>query len=204
MPSDGYSSWGEKLAVDMYEDSREINRVGAIESIKADAKLCIQAKKTEMREKESENKRGIYEEISVDDNGKPHIITRNLQITACPRELTNMYFPQLYIVARSSCLSEQIFVLFCQVAEKEEIVYLDPKKVGSGTYILGKFTASGICIFAPMTKAKDYVRQLICLLVKNSTKAVIPEEPGWIETEEGKFSFVTEGRMTWKEIIKQL
>ena len=113
----------------------------------------------------------------------------------------NMRSPKLYIAAKSSCLSEQIFILDCNVAERTAQIFLEPKKVGSGAYLLGKLTAAGISIFAPAAKAKDYARRLIGLLVENGIRTVIPDEPGWIEMEEGKYAFVNKGRMTWKEIV---
>ena len=41
------------------------------------------------------------------------------------------------------------------------------------------------------------------MLVQNGKDSIIPDELGWMKTENGEFTFVEEGRMTW-QMIKEL
>ena len=155
------------------------------------------------RQSVEENKKAVYESIEVYQDGSVVTTTQNLWIDSRPKEISNMRFPELFIAARSSNLNEKVFVLTCKVAGIELIVYLNPERVGSGTYILGKLAAVGIDIWAPSTKVKEYARRLITMLVQNGKDSIIPDELGWMKTENGEFTFVEEGRMTW-QMIKEL
>ena len=159
--------WQNRIAEDNYNDMRMINRTETQLGIRGNAKLQYEIQKAELRQREKEAERGIYEEINFDEAGRPYLVTRNLWIDTKPRELSNIRHPQLTCVARRSCLEEYVFVY---AAEKQ---------------------------------AKHYARLLFCWLQVYEKKSVIPDEPGWIEID-GKFVFIPEGRMTWKEIEKLL
>lgn len=196
-------NWQGRIAEDSYQDMRRINNTEMLAEVRRNAKISLELQKMELRQREEEAKRGIYEEITFDEEGRPYLITRNLWIDAKPREFANLRCPKLIRAARISCLEEQVFIVSCEVNGETSMIYIDPKKIGSGTYLLGKLAAAGICIYAPEKKAKQYARLLICWLLRYSDKSVIADEPGWIEID-GKFSFIPEGSMTWLEIKKLL
>ncbi len=195
--------WQNRMAEDSYQDTREIQKTEAKEMIRGNAKLALQMQKAQLRQREEEEKRGVYEEVTIGEDGNTYIVTRNLQIETKAREVTNMRFPRMYCAARRSCVEEYIFILDCQISGKSRIVYFDPRRIGSGTYILGKMAAAGIEIYAEGAREKEYARKMLCQLVKYAAQTVIPDEPGWIEAD-GKFSFIPEGSMTWREIKKLL
>lgn len=195
--------WQNRMAEDNYRDMRLINREGVLSEVRENAKLRLALQKMEARQREEEAKRGIYEELAFDDDGKPYLVTRNLWIDTKPREFSNIRYPKLIYAARRSCLEECVFIIDCAVNGNTCMIYLDPKKVGSGTYLLGKFVAAGICIHAPEKRAKQYARLLVAWLLRYAEKTVIEDEPGWVEVD-GKFSFVPEGSLTWREIRKLL
>lgn len=192
-------NWQERMAEDRYQDMREIEKAEMLSEVRGNAKLMFEMQKMELKQKEEEAERGTYEEITFDEEGRPYLITRNLWIDAKPREFANLRCPKLIRAARISCLEEQVFIVSCEVNGEMSMIYIDPKKIGSGTYLLGKLAAAGICIYAPERKAKQYARLFLCWLLRNSVKSVIADEPGWMEAD-GKFTFIAEGSMTWREI----
>lgn len=196
-------NWSERMAEDSYQDTRMINNTEALLNARVNAKLNLEYRKIELRQREQEAKRGIYEDIAFDEEGRLYMITRNLWIDTKPREFANLRYPKLARVARKSCLEEYAFIIDCKVNEKSRMIYLDPKKIGSGTYLLGKMAAAGICIQAPEKKAKQYARLMLSWLMRNAEDLVIADEPGWIEID-GDFLFIPEGNMTWREIKKLL
>lgn len=192
-------NWPARIAEDNYRDMRRIYNMEMLTEVRGNAKINLELRKMELRQREEEAKRGIYEEIACDEEGRPYLTTRNLWIDAKPREFANLRYPKLIRAARISCLEEQVFIVSCEVNGETCMIYIDPKKIGSGTYLLGKLAAAGICIYAPEKKAKQYARLLLCWLLRYSNKSVIADEPGWLEVD-GKFSFIPEGSMTWREI----
>lgn len=195
--------WQNKMAEDSYQDTREIQKTEAKEMIRGNAKLALQMQKAQLRQREEEAKRGTCEEIAFDEEGRPYLITRNLWIDAKPREFANLRYPKLICAAKRSCLEEQVFIVSCEVSGIKRTIYLDPKRIGSGTYLLGKLAAAGICIYAPEKRAKQYARLLLSWLIGYAEKSVIADEPGWMEVN-GEFTFVAERSMTWLEIKKLL
>lgn len=185
-----------------YNNCLELEKMKEKEAIKYDAKLQILYAREEIRQKKVEDEKTVCETVAVGPDGYVTITTQNLWIEAKPRWVSNMRFLKLYIAVRVSDFNEKVLILICEVAGREQIVYLKPERIGSGTYILGKFAAAGIDILAPQGKEKQYARKLIALLVQQGQPAVLPEEPGWMELENDKFSFVEEGRMTWQKIKK--
>lgn len=159
--------------------------------------------KERFRQIVEENKKAACESIEVCQDGSIVTTTKNLWVDSRPRNISNMMFPEMFIAARYSNLNEKVFMLTCKIAGVEKIVYLNPERVGSGTYLIGKFTAVGINIYASEAKAKDFARKIVSMLVQNGKVGIVPDEPGWMETETGEFTFVGEGRMTW-QMIKEL
>lgn len=199
----GAGNWLARRAEDNYQDTRKFYNAEVMAAIHGNAQLDLERQKAELRKKEEEVKRGIYEAVVVDEKGRPYLETRNLWIDAKPREFINLCYPKLTRVARASCLEEYVFIISGKVNETPCLIYLDPKKAGSGTYLLGKLTAAGICIYAPERKAKQYARLMLGWLLGNAENSVIADEPGWTEIN-GEVLFIPEGRMTWQEIKKLL
>lgn len=85
--------WQNRMAEDSYQDTREIQKTEAKEMIRGNAKLALQMQKAQLRQREEEEKRGVYEEVTIGEDGNTYIVTRNLQIETKAREVTNSNFP---------------------------------------------------------------------------------------------------------------
>lgn len=193
-----------KREEEAYQDNRELVRENARAEIREASKARTQERSLIIREEAEERKRGQYESLSVNHEGKVIIETKSSQMKFEPRNLTNMRFPQIFVAARASCPDDCVFVLDTIVAESRIYVFLDPKKVSSGNYLLGKLATSGIDIFAPSARAKDYARKILAHLMQDRNRQLIPDEPGWTEWENGKYVFVEEEDLTWQKILKLL
>lgn len=193
----------QKRSEKMYENFQyEVEKMKAREMIRNEAKMQFICAKAEFQQKKAEYEKAVYETIAVNSDGSIAITTQNLWVEAKPRYITNMKFPQMFIAARASDFNERVLILNCEVAGRDQIVYLNPERIASGTYVLGKLTAVGIDIFAPQGKTKEYARKLIAVLVQEGKPAFLPDEPGWMETENGKFTFIEEEGSTWQKIKK--
>ena len=78
----------------------------------------------------------------------------------------------------------------------------DCTKCGSPTYVLKKWAAIGVEIFAPTLAAKKkYALQLMTLLIHNANRREkLPDRRGWYIDENGKLQFF-QGRWTWEEAL---
>ncbi len=193
-----------KIQQRIAENQLEIEKEAAKVYVREESKLRVLDSKMMMYQREEERRRSTYEEIVLGPDGNVIVTTRNLSIQAQPRQVTDMRSPQIYIAERASGKIRKVFILSCWIGEREKEIFLDAKKVESGTYLMGKFTEAGVSMLAPSARAKGYVKQLIALLVRNGMEVDIPDEHGWMMTDEGKFLFVDEGRLTWEEIQEKI
>lgn len=193
-----------KIQQKMAENQLEIDKEMAKVCIREESKLRIYDRKMAIRQMEEERRRSTYEEIFLDRDGNVLVMTRNLSIQAQPRQITDMKSPKIFIAERASGRVRKVFILNCWVREAERLIFLDAKKVENGAYLLGKLAEAGVSVLVTSARAKDYVKQLFALLVRNSVVVNIPDKEGWMMTDEGKFSFVDESRMTWEEIVKKI
>ncbi len=181
-------------------DLREIEKERSKVAIRGEGQMNMLDYRTKKRHEEDEYKRSLFEKLEVNADGKIVVTTHSQEQKFQPREISDMRNPKFYVAARASNLSETIFVLDCELAGANKLVYFSPKCIQSGTYILGQLATAGITILASSAKAKEYARNLLALLVKSGIPTVIPDEPGWMELKDEKFTFVKEERMTWEKI----
>lgn len=188
-----------------WQDCREVQKEGAKTEIRVNAKLHLNEMKMRRKEEEEERKRGIFEQVAITENGQIIVATQNLQIQAADRKFTNMYMPEMYALRRNGDMMVAAYMLTCKVAGEEKAVFLDSQKVGSGTYVLKKMASEGIGIMSATAKAKEYIRQLVAILLGRSVpEIVIPDGQGWMKREDGKFQFVGEDDWTWEKLGKRI
>lgn len=182
---------------------REVEKERSKIAIREESRLYILDQNIKKRQEADEFNRSIFEKMEVNADGKIVVTTQSQSQRFQPREISDMRNPKFYIAVRASNFSEKILILDCELAGTNRIIYFSPKRIQSGTYILGKLAAAGITIYAPSSvRAKGYARNLIALLVKSGSPTVLPDEPGWMELDGENFSFVEEERMTWEKIIE--
>lgn len=197
------NEYWQRMGEEDLEAYREVEKERSKIAIREESRLYILDQNIKKRQEADEFNRSIFEKMEVNADGKIVVTTRSQSQQFQPREISDMRNPKFYIAARASNLSEQIFILDCELAGTNRVIYFSPKRIQSGTYILGQLAAAGITIYAPSSaRAKGYARNLIALLVKSGTPTVLPDEPGWMELDGENFSFVEEERMTWEKIIE--
>ena len=201
-----YNAYQESLKreEEYRNDCRELQKEHAKTQMHMQTTMGLTRWKSKVRQEEKEMERAIYEEVTFDRDGRVIVCTCNAQVQVQPRVVSNIRWPHMYIAANSSNLVEKVCILEYEIGEESKQIFLDPKKVGSATYVQKKLTEEGIDIFAPsLAKAKEYVLKLISKLIQNAQKTILPGEPGWMLIE-GKFSFAGKDRMTWKNIRKMI
>uniref|UniRef100_UPI003FF1416E hypothetical protein n=1 Tax=Eisenbergiella tayi TaxID=1432052 RepID=UPI003FF1416E len=151
----------------------------------------------------SEAQRSIYEEVMITEDGRLEIQTRNLQISAVARELSNIKNPKLTVLKREQNQAEELYLIECNVAGEDKEIYLSPSKIGGGIYLLNKFALAGASINAPTNKAKEYARQLLRLLiVKSNETLILPENAGWMALPDNTVHLVEKGDLLWTDAMK--
>lgn len=186
-----------------FQDCREIELVKAKEVAKATVRLETQAIKEKRKEEREERKRQIFEELSLLESGELALTTRNLQIEAKPRKITNMRNPYLTVLKRAEDLDESIYLIVCSLNNSKIEVFLDVDLAGKASYILRKFSAVGIIFMVSTAVAKQIINQLMAILIQNSQSVkILPDEPGWLRNSDGKFEFFGEGDLTWNRAKK--
>lgn len=155
-------------------------------------------KRSLQREEEKERERAIFQEIQLGENGELRVVTKNLRVDSTPRQVANMTWPLLTVLRRARDISEKIFEVQCQVAAREQSIFLDAERVGSGTYLLKKFASIGVVFLNSTVSEKKLAIQLVALLFRVSRdEKLMPEMVGWMKKKEGTYVFVEEEKDTW-------
>lgn len=195
--------WKVKQELDFYNDRREIEKAKAKAFVKEKVKIDAFKYRQQLKEEEEERKRAIFEELQIMQNGKLQIVTKNLQIDAIPRIVTNMESPRAIILKRMENENDQVVLIKCNVKGNNIEIFMKPDMIGSGTYVLKKFAAKGIDFALPTAKAK---RVATCLVVQLSAKPEeilwLPEHAGWVQNVDETFGFFGKGTLTWEKAQK--
>ena len=154
-----------------WKDTLDLQKAAELERIHTQAEIARAAEKEKIRlvgaqmrslqkEEEEERKRAICEELQIAESGELHIVTKNLQIGAKPRIVTNMTHPVLFVLKRAKCKSEKIFEIRCRVSGEETAIFLNPEKIVSGTYLINKFASIGVVFLNSTVSEKKLAIQL--------------------------------------------
>lgn len=198
-------NFNEKTEQEQYfQDCRaiEVARAKAleVERVKLEAFKVRQM----LREQERKRKKKIGEEVVFAENGEVWLIETNLGVEAEPRQFTNMKGPRLVLLVNREDDEEVICRIDCFVGQHKKSVFIDPEKVGTGSYLIRKFAAVGIDFKLKTAEAKRFARRLFCVLLEYATdKEELPAELGWNKDKDGNFQFVTKEDMTWEKAKKK-
>lgn len=166
-------------------------------------KLSFQRDKAILKEAERERIRSQCEMVSVDENGNVSVQTQNLQYAVPKRKVVNFVHPEIIKLCRISNAEERLYLFHFDLQEEIRSVLLWPDKCGSPTYLLKKISAEGGYVMGnTLAKRKEYVIQLLTLLIgRSKERFYLPDRRGWYLDENGKIQFF-EGRWTWEEAVK--
>lgn len=197
------SSWKQKRECDFYEDQRAILReqakAYAREKVKIDAMECRIA----IKDAEAERKKSVCDEVQLLTSGEMQIISKNLLVDAKPRHFTNMRSPHLVILRRMEDETDEIVLFKCSIENRDIEICIDTNRLGNGTYLVRKLAAKGIYFELPTVKAKQVAVRIFGILLNDKTGTEwLPDNSGWVKYENGNFSFIEEGEMTWKKAEK--
>lgn len=172
---------------------------------KARIRLCEAECRSLQKEEDQERKKAQYNELQVTDTGQIQLITRNLRIEANPRSVTDLTNPSITILTRAKNIDEKIFLFTGYVGKDKKEIYLDAKKIGSGSYLIKKFVSKGVTFKLSITMQKMFAIQLICVLLNNySVEKLLPEMPGWMRWPDGRYTFVEQEDLTWEYIQQRI
>lgn len=155
-----------------------------------------------MKEAERELKKAQVEVMAIDADGRVEMVTKNLQIEAVPRKITNFAHPEIVVLKRLKNPEEKIFLFYCELQQEVAWALLLPEKCGGATYIMRKLSGIGAEIFAATSALKkQYAKQLITLLIRNAKMCKgLPDRYGWYTDEDGKIAFF-DGKWSWEEAM---
>lgn len=161
--------------------------------------------KARIRAQQDEHRRSITENVTVDDNGRVCITTKDTRIKTYPRELTNMRHPKIITYVNANAADELCFCLSCFVNDTEKKIYLSSAKLDKNNYLQRKFTTAGVIFYGNSpSKKRDAMHSLVALLIACSFETIeLPDETGWFEDSNHEFHYIKEDSLTWKKLLKQ-
>lgn len=221
VPVSNAEYWQQQQFKNAYEDQRHFNRSSIDAQIQvsreiqiANAKQKIQTEAAAernlqrciLREEISERRRGAFQEISISDTGEVSVITKNLFKDARPRNIVNLTSPELIRYIRVSNQMDIAYLLIGTVNESVESVFLDARKIGSGTYLLRKLTTCGVIFYSDKPEQKrSFAQQLLALLLQfEIPDRFVADTPGWLQLSAGIFTFVEEESLLWNQIATMI
>lgn len=184
-------------------DNCAVQREIALMRYRADMQLEVAARKAELAEAVSEGKKAQCEEILLDGDGVPVIVTRNLRIDGKPRQLANFTKPEVIKLIKANEVESMYFILTFMLNGKPEYAFISEKRSGQASYLLRKIRSAGAVIKASSAaREKQYVLLLWGYLLKTSSKVkIVPERRGWYKDND-KIFFCKEGECTWEDVIR--
>lgn len=196
-------SWQQKQVLDAYADQMEIEKTRAKAIVKEQVKLQALEYREARKEQEAERKKSVHEEIQISQEGKLQVVTKNLQVDAIPRMVTNMEAPRLILLKRRKDESDEAFLFQFRVGKRNGEVFFNPNMVGSGTYLLKKFASQGVRFYFPGAKKKTFLLEFLSMMIEDMSEVRwLADSSGWVKNFDGHFEFVGEGDLTWGLVKK--
>lgn len=186
-----------------YQDCREVKKSIAKANALEDIRLKGFITRQYLRQLESERKSSTFEELLITSDGEVQIITRNLTIEAKPRAVTNITSPRIVILKRLKDTTEELFLFQCVVNKVSRKLFLNPQKVGKGSYLIKNFILIGAYFHLPSAKAKELATQLLALLISSGPEELLlADDEGYTEFPGKGFIYIGEEDLTWKKATK--
>ena len=114
---------------------------------KAQVELFKEHEKKRIRENDAEHKKSIFEQVSLNDDGRLTIRTVNTYDTVFNRSFSNFRKPVLIELRNFSDELEILYSLQFYIKEKHVEVVLDGAKMGNMKYFINKLTTVGAVIY---------------------------------------------------------
>lgn len=145
------------------------------------------------------------EVVEVSENGTIHIVTKNTQMKAQPRQAANFKSADAVIYTNADNPQEKVVELCLELdinPGNKVIVFLDPEKCMKNGYIEKKLLAVGAVIYGnSAAKKREYAQLIMAYIIRNVTKTIsVPEKRGWYKVDDTINFFA--GKWTWKDVKK--
>lgn len=153
---------------------------------------------------EAAHQRSLYHSVALNSDGSIIEISNSSDTTSPQHLICNMRQPILTKLIHFENHAEIAYRLDAIVNEQPIAVFLSQEKIGCGTYLCHKLSASGITFFTDSpSRRKQYATNLLCLLMGQCKQMeLIYDEPGWHLTPENNFIFITKEDTTWNSLIQ--
>lgn len=187
----------EKLDADIRADHQKKINSAMVE-------LDKMREKSRIRENEAEHKKSLFEQVTLNPDGKLTIKTINTYDITFYRSFSNFRKPVLIELRNFSNELEILYSLQFYIKEKHVEVVLDGAKMGNIKYFINKLTAVGAVIYGEKNETvKRYAQKLWFFLQNECSKQMwIPEQHGWYTDEHGNVAFWKEAKKTWMDAKK--
>lgn len=189
----------EKIAISQIELGKE--KIKAEIGVEKNIQLMDSREKA--RQRISEKRKAQYDDICLNRDGTLSVVTRNLEVMATQRKLTNFIYPEAIRLKNKD--STEVFYLFtCTIGKEDVYTYLSGEKAGSPVYILKKLCSVGCEIYADSRKRCElYAAKMWSKILADCHKEMyIADAYGWRTLEDGTMDFVKEGTLLWKDVKK--
>lgn len=145
------------------------------------------------------------EVVEVSENGTIHIVTKNTQVEARPRQATNFKYVGAMIYTNADNPQEKVVQLSLELNTNignKVLVFLDPEKCMKNGYIGKKLLTVGAVINGNSpAKKREYEQLIMAYIIRNVTKTIsVPEKRGWYKIGDTINFFA--GKWTWKDVKK--
>ena len=173
-----------------------------IEVNKKSAILKLEEQHAEMA---AERRLARCEVVEVSENGTIHIVTKNTQVEAQPRQATNFKCVDAVLYTNVDNPQEKVVQLSLELDTNlgnKVLVFLDPEKCMKNGYIEKKLLAVGAAIYGnSAAKKREYAQLIMAYIIRNATKTIsVPEKRGWYKIGDTINFFA--GKWTWKDVKK--
>lgn len=181
----------------------EVDAANAKALFKRDMALDLECRKLCIREAYEENKKTLYDEVIIRENGEFEIITRNLSFDAKPRKLCNFAKPEMIKLFNEKDVVEVLMVKI-EIGEKKFELYLAANRIGDSKYLAKKFSEVGCEIYANNRRLREeYLHKMVvCMMNRIDRACYVPDKRGWNRNSDGTFKFVGPDSPIWKEVLK--
>lgn len=182
------------LAVKQEEVRIEVNKKSALLDLEEHHAVMV-----------AERRLARCEVVEVSENGTIHIVTKNTQVEAQPRQATNFKSADAMIYTNADNPQEKVVRLCLELdinPGNKVIVFLDPEKCMKNGYIEKKLLAVGAVIYGnSAAKKREYAQLIMAYIIRNATKTIsVPEKRGWYKIGDTINFFA--GKWTWKDVKK--
>ena len=169
-------------------------------SISASREVSVYLEKKFINERCKALKKGEYEEVTMDGEGKLIVIKKNALVDTGPGKVSNMEKPKLCVIRRANNIDECIYKISFVINGKDETLFLDPTKITDKAYITRKLSTKGVLLYG---RNKNLIPEIFAYLVSANDECnncVVPDCPGWFMTFKKKMGFAKKEDATWKTL----